>query len=52
MRISSLKSDIPESVRSVLYLPPLQLMAFYRSLAKGLNPDRPKNLTAVVKLDL
>jgi glucosamine--fructose-6-phosphate aminotransferase (isomerizing) len=45
-------SGIPESVRGVLYLPILQLMAFYRSLAKGLNPDRPNNLTAVVKLDL
>ena len=42
----------PESVRSVLYLPVLQLMAFHRSLAKGLNPDRPKNLTAVVQLNL
>lgn len=45
------ESGIPESIRSVLYLPVLQLMAFYRSLAKGLNPDRPTNLTAVVKLD-
>jgi len=44
-------SKIPESVRGVLYLPVLQLMAFHRSLAKGLNPDRPANLTAVVKLD-
>lgn len=46
------ESHVPESVRSVLYLPVIQLMAFYRSLAKGLNPDRPTNLTAVVKLDL
>ena len=45
-------SGIPESVRGVLYLPVLQLMAFYRSLAKGLNPDRPKNLTAVVQLNI
>ncbi|MEO8357627.1 MAG: SIS domain-containing protein [Chloroflexota bacterium] len=45
------ESGIPESVRGILYLPVLQLMAFYRSLAKGLNPDRPNNLTAVVKLD-
>jgi len=45
------ESKIPENVRGVLYLPVLQLMAFYRSLAKGLNPDRPNNLTAVVKLD-
>lgn len=46
------ESGIPESVRGVLYLPVLQLMAFYRSMAKGLNPDRPNNLTAVIKLDL
>jgi glucosamine--fructose-6-phosphate aminotransferase (isomerizing) len=45
------ESGIPESVRGALYLPILQLMAFYRSLAKGLNPDRPNNLTAVVQLD-
>ena len=46
------KSGIPESVRGVLYLPVLQLMAFYRSVKKGLNPDRPKNLTAVIQLNL
>jgi glucosamine--fructose-6-phosphate aminotransferase (isomerizing) len=46
------ESGIPESVRGVLYLPVLQLMAFYRSVAKGLNPDRPNHLTAVVQLDL
>jgi glucosamine--fructose-6-phosphate aminotransferase (isomerizing) len=45
-------SQIPEQVRGVLYLPVLQLIAFYRSLAKGLNPDSPKNLTAVVKLNI
>jgi glucosamine--fructose-6-phosphate aminotransferase (isomerizing) len=48
----SFKSQIPEQVRSVLYLPILQLMAYHRSVAKGLNPDKPNNLTAVVKLDL
>jgi glutamine---fructose-6-phosphate transaminase (isomerizing) len=48
----SFESKIPESVRGVLYLPILQLMAFYRSQTKGLNPDRPNNLTAVVRLDL
>jgi glucosamine--fructose-6-phosphate aminotransferase (isomerizing) len=48
----SFKSQISEQVRGVLYLPMLQLMAFYRSVAKGLNPDRPENLTAVIKLDL
>ncbi len=45
------ESEVPESVRGVLYLPVLQMMAFYRSVAKGLNPDRPTHLTAVVKLE-
>ncbi len=48
----SLMSQISEQVRGVLYLPTLQLMAYHRSLAKGLNPDRPTNLTSVVKLNI
>jgi len=44
------QSGISAPVRNVLYLPALQLMSFYRSLAKGLNPDQPKNLSAVVVL--
>jgi glucosamine--fructose-6-phosphate aminotransferase (isomerizing) len=48
----SFASGLPEAIRNVLYLPALQLMAYYRSLAKGLNPDQPNNLTAVVELDL
>jgi glutamine---fructose-6-phosphate transaminase (isomerizing) len=42
---------LPETVRNVLYLPVLQLLAYHRSLAKGLNPDRPNNLEAVVRLN-
>lgn len=34
----------------VLYLPVLQLLAFERAVFKGLNPDRPRNLEAVVAL--
>ncbi len=48
----NLNSNLPEAIRGVLYLPVMQLMAFYRALAKGANPDRPKNLTAVVNLNL
>lgn len=44
-------SGIPETARGVLYLPLLQLMAFYRSLKKGLNPDSPQHLQAVVMLE-
>jgi glucosamine--fructose-6-phosphate aminotransferase (isomerizing) len=48
----SFNSRLPEPIRNVLYLPVPQLMAYYRSIAKGLNPDQPHNLTAVVKLNL
>ena len=44
------ESGLEEAVRNVLYLPVGQLIAFERSLAKGLNPDRPTNLDPVVKL--
>ena len=44
-------SGLPESATAVLYLPVLQLMAFYRSLNKGLNPDQPHNLTKVIELE-
>lgn len=46
----SFHSQLPELLRGPLYLPVLQLLAFERSLTKGLNPDRPHNLEAVVKL--
>jgi glucosamine--fructose-6-phosphate aminotransferase (isomerizing) len=48
----SFDSRLPEAVRGVLYLPALQWMGYARSMAKGLNPDQPENLTAVVKLAL
>lgn len=45
-------SGLPEEIRGVLYLPVGQLLAYYRSLGKRLDPDKPENLTQVVKLDL
>jgi glutamine---fructose-6-phosphate transaminase (isomerizing) len=44
------RSGLSEAARNVLYLPFAQLIGYERSLAKGLNPDRPHNLTAVVRL--
>ena len=44
-------SQAHEAMRDVLYLPFGQMLAFYRSLSKGLDPDRPHNLEAVVKLN-
>jgi glucosamine--fructose-6-phosphate aminotransferase (isomerizing) len=45
-----LRSGLDEWERGPLLLPPVQRMAYHRALAKGLDPDRPHNLTAVVEL--
>lgn len=47
----ALNAAIPVWARPVLYLPVLQLMAYYRALANGQNPDQPANLTFVISLD-
>jgi glucosamine--fructose-6-phosphate aminotransferase (isomerizing) len=44
-------SSLPVSKRGVLYLPTLQLLGYYQAIARGLNPDRPHNLTSVVVLN-
>ncbi len=46
----SFESNLPDPVRDVLYLPALQLLAYERAVAKGLDPDRPRHLDAVVTL--
>ncbi len=43
--------DLPAWAMPVLYLPPLQLLAYHRAVSRGLNPDAPRHLTAVVHLD-
>lgn len=43
--------DVPVWGRPVLYLPVLQLMAYYRAIANGQDPDNPTHLDAVVSLD-
>lgn len=44
------RSGLDEWQRPVLYLPFIQWLAFYRSLAKGLDPDNPQNLSQVIVL--
>jgi len=48
--IVELGSGMNEWARGPLYLPVLQRLAYHRAVAKGLDPDRPHNLTAVVEL--
>lgn len=43
-------AGLSEPAADVLYLPIGQLLAFSRARSHGLDPDRPHNLTAVVRL--
>lgn len=44
-------AGLPDLARCVLYIPFLQLLAWERANALGLDPDRPRNLSQVVVLD-
>jgi len=48
--VVAFNSGTSDWARGVLYLPVLQLMAYHRAMAKGLNPDQPAHLDAVVRL--
>ena len=39
------------SYSSLLGAVPLQLLAYYLSIEKGINPDKPKNLAKVVTVE-
>jgi glucosamine--fructose-6-phosphate aminotransferase (isomerizing) len=47
----TLPDGLSDVARCVLYLPPLQFIAYYRALALGLNPDQPRHLNQVVVLN-
>jgi glutamine---fructose-6-phosphate transaminase (isomerizing) len=49
-QLVELRSGLGEWERGALYLPLIQWIAFYRALAKGLDPDKPVNLTQVIVL--
>ncbi len=41
-------SGIPKVFSPILYIIPIQLLAYYSSVSRGLNPDKPEKLTKVV----
>ena len=45
-----LGSGLDQWERQPLYLPVLQRLAYHRAVAKGLDPDRPTHLEAVIEL--
>jgi len=48
--VVELQSGLNEWERGALYLPFIHWMDYYRTLARGLDPDQPTNLSAVVEL--
>jgi glutamine---fructose-6-phosphate transaminase (isomerizing) len=46
-----INSGVPGWARPMAYLPVMQLMAYYRAMINGQNPDQPANLTFVISLD-
>ncbi len=48
--IIELNSGLSEYARVILHMPITQLLGYYKALAKGINPDNPKNLPQVVIL--
>jgi len=43
--------DWTDEARSALYLPLLQYLGYYTAMKRGADPDHPRNLTQVVKID-
>ena len=48
--VIKLNSGVPEPVRALLFLPILQLLAYYRAISQAQDPDNPQNLDAVVRI--
>ncbi|MFD0712019.1 SIS domain-containing protein [Paenibacillus sp. GCM10027626] len=43
--------NVSDDARCAVYLPVLQYLGYYTALKKNVNPDEPRNLTQVVKID-
>jgi glucosamine--fructose-6-phosphate aminotransferase (isomerizing) len=48
--VIELQSGLDEWERGPLYLPPIQLFAYHRAVGKGLDPDNPRHLSAIIFL--
>lgn len=47
----AVETDWPDSIQGLAYLPLVQLLAYYRAITKGVNPDESRNLVPFIKLD-
>jgi len=48
--VVELNSGLTDYARLILYMPITQLLGYYQSLSKDLNPDEPVNLSQVVEI--
>jgi glutamine---fructose-6-phosphate transaminase (isomerizing) len=46
--VFAFESGLPAALRDLLYLPPVQLLAYRRALAKGVDPDTSRNIQAFI----
>ena len=44
--------DFGDMLIPLLYMPLLQMLAYYRAISQKIDPDNPKNLSQVVELDI
>lgn len=49
--IMGLNSSIDEIISPIPYIVPLQLLSYYMSVEKGIDPDKPKNLAKCVTVE-
>ena len=49
--VIAINSDVKEIIAPLVYIVPLQLIAYYITLEKGHDPDKPKNLAKCVTVE-
>ena len=46
--VIEMPKGIPEELSPIVYITPLQLLAYHLAVMKGLDPDKPRNLAKSV----
>jgi glucosamine--fructose-6-phosphate aminotransferase (isomerizing) len=49
--VIAINSEVKEIIAPLVYIVPLQLIAYYITLEKGHDPDKPKNLAKCVTVE-
>lgn len=49
--IFTIKSEVSDVIAALVYIIPLQILAYYIAIERGLDPDKPKNLAKCVTVE-